>query len=121
VPMFITELKKPAPGPRPAFLYGYGGFNIDIKPSFSLSRLIFIQHFGGVLAVANLRGGGEYGNDWHKGGTKERKQNVFDDFMAAAKYLVAEGISTPQQIAINGGSVPCSHHSQLCLATLAMD
>ena len=89
---------------RPTFLYGYGGFNISIRPSFSLSRLLFIRHYGGLVAIANIRGGGEYGEKWHNGGTKARKQNVFDDFIGAAEFLVKEGLSTPRQIAINGGS-----------------
>ena len=109
VPMFLVQGKgggggSQQQGPRPMFLYGYGGFNISIRPSFSLSRLLFIKHFGGVVAVANIRGGGEYGEEWHNGGTKHSKQNVFDDFIAAAEFLVQEGLSTPGQIAINGGS-----------------
>ncbi|EWM26305.1 prolyl endopeptidase [Nannochloropsis gaditana] len=110
VPMFLVrgaEGSKMNGGPeraRPTFLYGYGGFNISIRPSFSLSRLLFIQHYGGLVAVANIRGGGEYGENWHTGGTKGRKQNVFDDFVAAAEYLIKEGLSTPAQLAINGGS-----------------
>lgn len=115
VPMFLVQGKggesgtgssqgQGQGGPRPTFLYGYGGFNISVRPSFSLSRLLFIKHYGGVVAVANIRGGGEYGEEWHNGGTKHRKQNVFDDFIAAAEHLVREGVSTPMQIAINGGS-----------------
>ncbi len=110
VPMFLVRRSDAADAaaatkkPRPTFLYGYGGFNISIRPSFSLSRLLFIRHYGGVVAVANIRGGGEYGEEWHNGGTKHNKQNVFDDFISAAEYLVKEGLSTPQQIAINGGS-----------------
>ena len=101
--MFLVQARDPPPGPRPAFLYGYGGFNISICPSFSLSRLLYIRHYGGIVAIANIRGGGEYGEEWHNGGTKQNKQNVFDDFIAAAEYLVSNGLTTPQQIAINGG------------------
>jgi len=84
-------------------LYGYGGFNISLTPGFSVSRLVFLEQ-GGVFAMPNLRGGGEYGEEWHKAGTKLQKQNVFDDFIAAAEYLIAEGYTTPEKLAIHGGS-----------------
>lgn len=104
IPMFITYkkgLKKN--GKNPVMLYGYGGFNISLNPSFNTSRLPFIEQ-GGIYVVANIRGGGEYGEKWHRGGTKMQKQNVFDDFIAAAEYLIAEGYSNNTKIAINGGS-----------------
>jgi prolyl oligopeptidase len=90
-------------GTNPAMLYGYGGFNVSLTPNFSLSRLLFLEN-GGIYVLANLRGGGEYGEDWHKAGTKERKQNVFDDFIAAAEYLIAEKYTSPKNLAIMGGS-----------------
>ncbi|NP_001084314.1 prolyl endopeptidase L homeolog [Xenopus laevis] len=105
IPMFIVHKKGIAlDNSHPAFLYGYGGFNISITPSYSVSRLIFMRHLGGILAVANIRGGGEYGETWHKAGSLGNKQNCFDDFQCAAEYLVKEGYSSAKNITINGGS-----------------
>ncbi|GAA5823713.1 hypothetical protein JCM11251_000736 [Rhodosporidiobolus azoricus] len=105
VPMFVTRPKDVAKdGSAPAILYGYGGFSHAITPFFSPSLLTFIKHYKGVLAVANIRGGNEYGEDWHLAGTKERKQNVFDDFQWAAKYLHSEGFAAKDKVAISGGS-----------------
>ncbi len=104
IPMFIIHKKGTAmDGTNPTMLYGYGGFNVSLTPNFSLSRLLFLEN-GGIYVVANIRGGGEYGEDWHKAGTKERKQNVFDDFIAAAEYLISEKYTSPQHLAIMGGS-----------------
>lgn len=104
VPMFLTYkkgLKKD--GKNPVLLYGYGGFNISLDPAFSTMILPFLEN-GGVYVQVNLRGGGEYGQEWHVAGTKMQKQNVFDDFIAAAEYLVKEQYTNPQKIAIMGGS-----------------
>ncbi len=104
VPMFVVYKKGMVlNGLNPTMLYGYGGFNISLTPNFSLSRLLFLEN-GGIYVVANLRGGGEYGEDWHKAGIKNLKQNVFDDFIAAAEYLIAEKYTSPAHLAIMGGS-----------------
>lgn len=105
IPMFIVHKKGiKLDGSHPAFLYGYGGFNISITPSYSVSRLIFVRHLGGILAIANIRGGGEYGETWHKAAIMDKKQNCFDDFQCAAEYLVKKGYSSSEKITINGGS-----------------
>lgn len=104
VPMFIVhKAGLNLDGNNPVYLYGYGGFNVSLTPVFSVSRLLFIEQ-GGVFAMPNLRGGGEYGEAWHRAGTKLQKQNVFDDFIAAAEYLIAEKYTQPEKIAIAGGS-----------------
>lgn len=104
VPMFITHRKDiEQNGDTPTYLYGYGGFNISLTPFFSPSNLLWLE-MGGVLAVPNLRGGGEYGEAWHEAGTKQQKQNVFDDFKAAAKWLIRNEYTTPRKLAIAGGS-----------------
>ncbi len=102
IPMFITA-KKGLAGPSPTLLYGYGGFNVSLTPAFSVGNLVWLE-MGGVYAVPNLRGGGEYGESWHQAGTKGNKQNVFDDFIAAAEWLIANGYTTSKQLAISGGS-----------------
>jgi len=104
VPMFLTHRRGMArDGSHPTYLYGYGGFNISLPPAFSASILVWLE-LGGVYAVPNLRGGGEYGEEWHQAGMHEKKQNVFDDFIAAAEYLVAQRYTTPARLAIGGGS-----------------
>ncbi len=102
VPMFVVK-KKTVVGPAPTLLYAYGGFNISMTPAFSATRLAWLEK-GGVYAVANLRGGGEYGNAWHDAGRLSHKQNVFDDFIAAGEYLKAQHIASPHGLAVEGGS-----------------
>ena len=104
VPMIITHKKGMAlDGSNPTILYGYGGFNISLTPSFSIANAAWLE-MGGVYAVANLRGGGEYGKEWHKAGTKMQKQNVFDDFIAAGEYLIDEDYTSSERLAVRGGS-----------------
>ena len=104
VPMFITYKKGiKMDGNNPTLLYGYGGFNISLTPSFSTTRILWLEQ-GGVLAIANLRGGGEYGKEWHEAGTKMQKQNVFDDCIAAAEYLISQGYTSKEKLALQGGS-----------------
>ncbi len=104
VPMFIVSKKgMKLDGSNPTYLYGYGGFNISLTPSFSVANLAWVE-MGGVYVVANLRGGGEYGEAWHKAGTKLQKQNVFDDFIGAAEWLVANKVTSPAKLSIGGGS-----------------
>lgn len=104
VPMSITYKKgMKRNGRNPVYLYGYGGFNISLSPSFSSSRIPFLES-GGVYVEVNLRGGSEYGEEWHLAGTKMQKQNVFDDFIAAAEYLIANRYTSSDRLAIVGGS-----------------
>ncbi len=104
VPMIITYKKgMQLNGKNPLMLYGYGGFNVNLTPGFSISNLVFMEN-GGIYAVPNLRGGGEYGDEWHRAGTKMQKQNVFDDFIAAAEFLIKEGYTSSDYLAISGGS-----------------
>jgi prolyl oligopeptidase len=104
VPMFLSHKKGlKLDGNNPTLLYGYGGFNAPMTPGFSVANLVWMEQ-GGVYAVANLRGGGEYGREWHEAGTKLRKQNVFDDFIAAAEWLIAHKYTSTQRLAITGRS-----------------
>ncbi|HEX7003022.1 MAG TPA: prolyl oligopeptidase family serine peptidase [Trueperaceae bacterium] len=104
VPLFLVHHRDlERNGDNPALLYGYGGFNVSLTPAFSVNRLAWLER-GGVLAIANLRGGGEYGREWHEAGTLERKQNVFDDFIACAEHLIWSGITSTKRLAIQGGS-----------------
>ncbi|RDI51308.1 prolyl oligopeptidase [Flavobacterium glaciei] len=104
IPMIITHKKGlKLDGTNPTMLYGYGGFNVSLTPSFSIANAVWMEN-GGVYAVPNLRGGGEYGKKWHDAGTKMQKQNVFDDFIAAAEYLIAQKYTSSQYLAIRGGS-----------------
>ena len=104
IPMIITYKKGiKFNGQNPTILYGYGGFNISIRPSFSIANAVWLEQ-GGIYAVPNLRGGGEYGKEWHKAGTQQKKQNVFNDFIAAAEFLIKNKFTNPEFLAIRGGS-----------------
>jgi prolyl oligopeptidase len=104
VPMILTYKKgMELNGKNPTLLYGYGGFNISLTPSFSTSNIVFMEN-GGIFVVANIRGGGEYGDKWHDAGTQQKKQNVFDDFIAAGEYLIAQKYTSKDYLAISGGS-----------------
>ncbi len=104
IPMFITYKKRlKRDGSNPVYLYGYGGFNVSLPPSFNANRIVWLEN-GGIYAQANLRGGSEYGEKWHVAGTKMNKLNVFNDFISAAEYLVKEGWTTPELMTIEGGS-----------------
>jgi len=104
VPMIITHKKGiKMDGTNPAILYGYGGFNISLTPRFSIANAAWLE-MGGVYAVANLRGGGEYGKEWHDAGTQMNKQNVFDDFIAAGEYLIENHYTSSDYLAVRGGS-----------------
>lgn len=103
--MFIIKLKDcQINSENPTLLYGYGGFNISLTPSFSVSRILWVKYFRGIYALANLRGGNEYGEQWHQQGILDRKQNVFEDFKFAAKYLVAQKYTKAEKLGIMGGS-----------------
>src|SRR5256886_3238749 len=104
VPMFVVHKKGlEKNGHNPALLTGYGGFNISLTPTFNRSAYLWLEH-GGIYTVANLRGGAEFGEDWHRAGMLEKKQNVFDDFISAAEYLIAEKYTDKDHLAIQGGS-----------------
>ncbi|MEV4073461.1 prolyl oligopeptidase family protein [Nonomuraea fuscirosea] len=103
VRMLVISPADAAEGPRPTILYGYGGFGLSMSPGYSASILAWVEA-GGVYAIANLRGGGEEGEEWHRAGMLANKQNVFDDFHAAAEHLIATGVTTPEQLGISGGS-----------------
>lgn len=104
IPMFIVRRNSDKVTPKPCLLYGYGGFNISIQPSFSITGLMMADTFDGLMALPNIRGGGEYGEKWHNGGRLFNKQNVFDDFQGAAEYLVQNNYTTHDKIVIQGGS-----------------
>ncbi len=104
IPMFLVHKKGiKLDGQNPTLLYGYGGFNVSLTPAFSVSRMVWLE-MGGVYAMPNLRGGGEYGLEWYDAGRKDKKQNVFDDFIAAAEWLIAHKVTSTPKLAINGGS-----------------
>ncbi|XP_037446266.1 prolyl endopeptidase-like [Triticum dicoccoides] len=105
IPMFVVSRKKIVlDGSHPALLFGYGGFGMSMTPQFSAARVILMRNLGFVTCVANIRGGGEYGEDWHKAGSLANKQNCFDDFIAAGEFLMSAGYTSPSRLYIEGGS-----------------
>jgi prolyl oligopeptidase len=105
IPMFIVSAKNIVlDGSHPTLLYGYGGFNISITPYFSVSRIVLTKSLGVVFCIANIRGGGEYGEEWHKAGSLANKQNCFDDFIASSEYLISTGYTNSKRLCIEGGS-----------------
>ncbi|RWV90362.1 hypothetical protein GW17_00047443 [Ensete ventricosum] len=105
IPMFIVSKKNiELNGSNPVLLYGYGGFNISLPPSFSVARLVLARNLGCIFCIANIRGGGEYGEEWHKAGSLSKKQNCFDDFISAAEFLVSNDYTKPERLCIEGGS-----------------
>ncbi|XXG86339.1 hypothetical protein AAC387_Pa11g1255 [Persea americana] len=105
IPMFIVSKKNIVlDGSHPSLLYGYGGFNVSLTPYFSVNRIVLARHLGVVFCIANIRGGGEYGEEWHRAGSLSKKQNCFDDFISAAEYLVSAGYTQPRKLCIEGGS-----------------
>ncbi|XVE69651.1 hypothetical protein DITRI_Ditri10aG0007400 [Diplodiscus trichospermus] len=105
IPMFIVGKKDVnMDGSHPCLLYGYGGFNVSLTPFFSVNRIVLARHLGAFFCIANIRGGGEYGEEWHKAGALSKKQTCFDDFISAAEYLISSGYTRPQKLCIEGGS-----------------
>ncbi|XP_071924337.1 uncharacterized protein [Coffea arabica] len=105
IPMFVVSKKDISlDGSNPCLLYAYGGFDISITPSFSVSRIVIARHLDAIFCIANIRGGGEYGEEWHKAGSLAKKQNCFDDFASCAKYLISTGYTQPRKLCIEGGS-----------------
>jgi len=105
IPMFIVSKKNlDLNGSHPALLFGYGGFGMSVTPQFSVARVVLMRNLGFVACVANIRGGGEYGEGWHRAGSLANKQNCFDDFAAAGEFLVAAGYTSPARLCIEGGS-----------------
>jgi prolyl oligopeptidase len=105
IPMFVVSKKNlNLNGSHPALLFGYGGFGVSVTPQFSVTRVVLMRNLGFVTCVANIRGGGEYGEGWHRAGALANKQNCFDDFIAAGEFLVSAGYTNPARLCIEGGS-----------------